>query len=189
MIVSDGEGRSLQKMRWGLVPGWWKKTLKELPATFNARAETVVDKPMFRDAFKRRRCLIPASGYYEWLATPHGKQPFYFTRTDGQPVTIAGLWSEWRNPVNNEGVMSATMVIGQANEFVGKFHDRMPVVLEKDQFEAWELGDEKLAASLLEPTPKRNVLQAWPVSRRVNSSKTDEFDEILIERISPVKER
>src|SRR2546428_1144167 len=92
VIERDG-ARALVPMRWGLVPSWWSKPIKEMRvATFNARAETVADKPMFRDAFRRSRCLIPASGYYEWQDTPAGKQPDYFTRRDGQPVTIAGLW-------------------------------------------------------------------------------------------------
>ncbi len=86
----------LVPMRWGLIPAWWGKPLKEFKlATFNARAETVAEKPMFRSAFKNSRCLIPASGYYEWKTTPEGKQPFYFTRRDGQVMTIAGLWSGW----------------------------------------------------------------------------------------------
>ena len=89
----DGK-RDLVPMRWGLVPWWWKKKAKETPATFNARAETVATKPMFRDAFKRKRCLIPASGYYEWQATPTGKQPYYYTAHDGSQLTIAGLWDE-----------------------------------------------------------------------------------------------
>ena len=84
-------------MRWGLIPSWWKKSAKEIPATFNARAETLADKPMFRDAFKRNRCLIPASGYYEWLATPTGKQPYYYTARDGLALTFAGLWDEWKD--------------------------------------------------------------------------------------------
>jgi hypothetical protein len=84
VIERDGK-RELLPMRWGLIPSWWSKPLKEMKvATFNARAETVADKPVFRDAFKRTRCLIPASGYYEWQDTPNGKQPFYFTRRDGQ---------------------------------------------------------------------------------------------------------
>ena len=85
------------RMRWGLVPSWWSKPLKEMKlATFNARAETVATKPMFRSAFKRNRCLIPVSGYYEWQDTPGGKQPWYFTARDGSPaLTIAGLWDEW----------------------------------------------------------------------------------------------
>jgi putative SOS response-associated peptidase YedK len=90
-VIERGGKRELVPMRWGLVPSWWKKTLKELPSTFNARAETVAAKPMFRAAFKRSRCLIPASGYYEWQNTPKGKQPFYYTACDASPITIAGL--------------------------------------------------------------------------------------------------
>jgi putative SOS response-associated peptidase YedK len=86
-------------MRWGLVPFWWSKPLKELRlATFNARLETVTTKAFFREPFKKRRCLMPVSGYYEWQDTPGGKQPHYFTARDGSPVlTIAGLWDEWKN--------------------------------------------------------------------------------------------
>jgi putative SOS response-associated peptidase YedK len=84
VIERDGQ-RELLPMRWGLIPSWWSKPLKEMKlAAFNARVETVMDKPMFRDAFKRTRCLIPASGYYEWQDTPDGKQPYYFTRRDGK---------------------------------------------------------------------------------------------------------
>jgi putative SOS response-associated peptidase YedK len=90
-VIERDAQRELVPMRWGLVPFWWKKKAKETPATFNARAETVAEKPMFRAAFKRARCLIPASGYYEWHGTPTGKQPYYFSARDGSPLTIAGL--------------------------------------------------------------------------------------------------
>ena len=93
-------------MRWGLVPIWWEKKLKEVPATFNARAETVATKPMFRDAFTRRRCLMPASGYYEWHDTPESKQPYYFTRRDGQPITIAAIHDNWTDPATSEAIRS-----------------------------------------------------------------------------------
>ena len=95
-VVGQNGERRLMPMRWGLVPSWWSKPLKELKlATFNARAETVAEKPFFREAFKRNRCLIPVSGYYEWQDTPDGKQPWYFTARDGSPaLTIAGLWDE-----------------------------------------------------------------------------------------------
>ena len=87
VIRLDKEGdRELVPMRWGLVPGWWKKTAKEMPATFNARAESVAEKPMFRDAFKSRRCIIPASGFYEWTGAKGAKQPHLFTAADGSPV-------------------------------------------------------------------------------------------------------
>ena len=95
-VVEEDGKRDLVPMRWGLVPWWWKKRAKDVPATFNARAETIAEKPMFRDAFKRRRCLIPASGYYEWQSTPTGKQPYYFSTENGAPLTIAGLWDKWK---------------------------------------------------------------------------------------------
>jgi putative SOS response-associated peptidase YedK len=110
VIERDGK-RELLPMRWGLVPSWWSKPLKEMKvATFNARAEAVAQKPTFRDAFKRSRCLIPASGYYEWQDTADGKQPYYFTRRDGQPITFAGLWDKWWNKQAGEKINSCAMV-------------------------------------------------------------------------------
>jgi putative SOS response-associated peptidase YedK len=105
-VVSKDDKRWLLPMRWGLVPSWWSKPLKELKlATFNARAETVTDKPFFREAFKRTRCLIPVSGYYQWQDRPGGKQPWYFTARDGSPaLTIAGSWDEWRDRASGEMV-------------------------------------------------------------------------------------
>src|SRR5580698_7075612 len=98
VVTSHDDKRELVTMRWGLVPRWWSKPLKELrAATFNARAETVETKPFFRDAFPRHRCLIPMSGYYEWQNTPSGKQPWYFTARDGSPLTAAGIWDRWKN--------------------------------------------------------------------------------------------
>ena len=103
IVAHDGK-RALVEMRWGLVPFWWSKPLKELRfATFNARVETVTTKPFFREPFKSKRCLMPVSGYYEWQDTPEGKQPWYFTARDGSPVlTIAGLWDEWKNRETGE---------------------------------------------------------------------------------------
>jgi putative SOS response-associated peptidase YedK len=123
--VIEREGRrELLPMRWGLIPSWWSKPLKEMKvATFNARVETLAEKPVFREAFKRTRCLIPASGYYEWQDTPEGKQPYYFTRRDEQPITIAGLWDAWRDKQAGQTVKSCAMVITDANEFVGEVHD------------------------------------------------------------------
>jgi len=107
------------------VPSWWSKPLKEMKAaTFNARADTVAEKPMFRSAFKNSRCLMPASGYYEWKTTPDGKQPFYFTRRDGQVMIIAGLWDEWTDRASGEKLKSCTMLITEPNKFVAVVHDR-----------------------------------------------------------------
>lgn len=179
----DGE-REIATMRWGLIPGWWSKPLKEMKmATFNARAETVAEKPMFRDAFKKTRCLLPASGYYEWHDTPGGKQPFYFSRRDGQVMTIAALWSDWKNKETGENLKSCAMVITEPNKFVGEVHDRMPVILEAKNFEQWESGDVRDAAALMKPAGE-DVLQKWPVSKRVNSSRADDDDATLIEKIT-----
>jgi putative SOS response-associated peptidase YedK len=107
-------------------------------ATFNARAETVGTKPVFREAFERTRCLIPLSGYYEWQDTPGGKQPWYFTTADGSPIpTAAGLWDEWKNRETGERLKSCTMIITEPNTFVAEVHDRMPVLLTPDQFAPW----------------------------------------------------
>jgi putative SOS response-associated peptidase YedK len=116
-------------------------------ATFNARADTVAEKPMFRGAFKQRRCLIPASGYYEWHDTPEGKQPYYFTRRDGQVMTIAGLYESWLNKETNENVKSCAMVITVPNQFVAEVHDRMPVVLEKNDFDGWLTAGEMILSN------------------------------------------
>jgi putative SOS response-associated peptidase YedK len=181
-IVSTEGTRTLERMRWGLVPGWWPKPLKELKlATFNARAETVDEKPMFRSAFKHKRCLIPVSGYYEWQDTPGGKQPWYFTARDGSPaLTIAGLWDEWTNPESGKPLKSCTMIITEPNEFVAEVHDRMPVLLTEQQFDPWLTGE--VGVEYLKPAPN-NFLQKWPVSKRVNSSRADDNDATLIEKI------
>ncbi len=179
VVSSDGK-RELVTMRWGLIPGWWSKPLKEMKvATFNARAETVAEKPMFRRAFEKSRCLIPASGYYEWRDTPEGKQPYYFTHRDGQPVTIAGLWDQWHERPLGAIIKSCAMVVTDANQFVADVHDRMPVILEPNDFEQWEHGDPKDAAALMKPAGD-DVLQRWPVSKRVNSSRAADDDPSLI---------
>ena len=119
-VIKRERRRELVPMRWGLVPSWWKKKAKEAPATFNARAETVAEKPMFRDAFKRSRCLIPASGYYEWQNTPTGKQPFYYATRDGSPLTFAELWDEWKDVETRQPLMSCTMIITNANDLAAR---------------------------------------------------------------------
>jgi putative SOS response-associated peptidase YedK len=181
-VVTAHDGKhDLVSMRWGLVPRWWSKPLKELRmATFNARAETVETKPVFRDAFKHSRCLIPMSGYYEWQNTPSGKQLWYFTAADGSPIlTAAGLWDEWKTRETGERLKSCTMIITEPNDMAAQIHDRMPVFLTETQFTPW-LGGEA-GAGILKPVPN-DYLQRWPVSKRVNSSKADADDATLIEQ-------
>lgn len=184
VVIRGDDKRALVQMRWGLIPGWWKKPLKEMRmATFNARSDTIDEKPMFRESFERRRCLMPASGYYEWVTAPDkSKHPFYFTRADGQPLTIAAIQDAWKTPETGERIRSCAMVITEANSFVSEVHDRMPVILEPKDFDQWERGDLKDAAALMKPAPE-NLLQKWPVSKRVNSSKAEKNEVELIERV------
>jgi putative SOS response-associated peptidase YedK len=175
VVIERGGKRDLVPMPWGLIPNWWKKSTKEIPAIFNARAETVATKPIFRDAFKRSRCLIPASGYYEWLPTPTGKQPYYYTAGDGSPLTFAGLW---------DALKSCTMIVTNANALAAKVHDRMPVLLQPQDFDDWL--KRTTGTEFLKPAPD-DYLQAWSVSRRVNSSKTAGDDPTLIDQAAACK--
>jgi putative SOS response-associated peptidase YedK len=181
-IVAEDGKRELMRARWGLIPGWWSKPLKELKlATFNARAETVAEKPFFRGAFKRKRCLIPVSGYYEWQDTPGGKQPWYFTARDGSPaLTVAGLWDEWTDKETGKPLKSCTMIIGEPNEFVAEVHDRMPVLLAERDYDLWLRAEAGI--ELLKPAANE-LLRKWPVSKRVNSSRADDDDPTLIEKV------
>jgi putative SOS response-associated peptidase YedK len=175
-------GPELVQMRWGLIRGWWKKTAKEVPSTFNARAETVAEKPMFRSAFKRTRCIVPASGYYEWRAVDGSKQPYFISAANGAVLSIAGLWDQWKDPLTGEAIPSATLIITAANDFSRAIHDRMPVFLERQDDDAWLTG--KAGVELLRPAPN-DLLRMWPVSKRVNVSGRGDDDPSLIE---PVKD-
>jgi putative SOS response-associated peptidase YedK len=126
---------------------------------------------------------MPVSGYYEWQDTPTGKQPYYFTAGDGSPVlTIAGVWDTWRNRESRETLRSCAMIITDPNDFIGEVRDRMPVLLQPSDFDAWLSGSAGL--ELLKPADN-NLLQRWPVSRRVNSSQAPADDPTLIERAEP----
>ncbi|MBP6010622.1 MAG: SOS response-associated peptidase [Alphaproteobacteria bacterium] len=176
-VVTHGDdGFKLEHMRWGLAPFWWKKPLKELPATFNARAETVDTKPMFREAFKRRRCLIPASGYYEWQDTPTGKQPWFFSPASAPLFLIAALWETRKDPEPpGDTVRSTTMIITEPNAFTARYHDRMPVLLDRGDVLPWLTEG---GAGLLRPAPDE-VMRVWPVARTVNSSKAPDSPELV----------
>ena len=181
VVLPAGGVRQLVSMRWGLIPSWWSKPLKDMKlATFNARADTVATKPMFRSSFKRNRCIIPASGYYEWQTTPRGKQPYYFTPKDGPILSIAGIWDEWMNPETGKPLKSCTMIITEPNEVAAKVHDRMPVLLSPNQFEHWLSG--KAGTEILRPAPERMITMR-PVSKRVNSSRADDSDASFIDAV------
>lgn len=178
-LTEDGE-RELVRMRWGLIPAWWKKPLKELPATFNARAETVAEKPMFRSAFKSRRCIIPASGFYEWTGAAGAKQPHLFTAADGSPLlAFAGLWERWRNPETREEVLSCTIVVSGASSWMEACHDRMPILLQADQFDRWLDGT--MGAEELLPAAA-SALREWTVTPAMNRTGYGDEDPTIIER-------
>ncbi len=177
VIVRQGAmGRELVPMRWGLIP-WWAKDPKTLPLMINARAESVADKPAYRDPFRYRRCLIPASGFYEWQDRGRGpKQPYAILPTAGGLIAFAGLWETWSGPDGSE-IDSAVIVTTGANRRLQPLHERMPVVLEPQDFEAWlsPATTPKDAAALLKPA-REDLLTFNPVSLRVNAVANDDAE-------------
>ena len=183
-VADRGQGREVLPMRWGLVPSWWKKPLKEIPATFNARAETVSAKPMFRDAFRRRRCVVPASGFFEWTGAAGGKQPHYFSDAAGGTLLFAGLWDRWTDPASGDQVLSCTVIVSGANAWMAPYHDRMPVLLGAADVEPWLGGG--AGPEVLRPAAEAS-LREWPVSRRVNGVGGGD-DPALVEPVPPEAE-
>jgi putative SOS response-associated peptidase YedK len=170
--AEHGSGLALRTARWGLIPGWWKDATPPR-SSFNARAETVSSKPMFRDAFRRRRCIVPAQFFYEWTPGLNGgRQPYLFQRRDGETLAFAGLWDSWRTPEGRE-VDSCCILTCAANALLGQLHDRMPVVIEADAIRTWLAGSPALAASLAVPAAPA-VLKAHPVDRRVGNVRNNE---------------
>lgn len=171
-LEGDAERASLRELalaRWGLVP-FWAKDPSIGNRMINARGETVAQKPAFRAAFRKRRCLVPADGFYEWVKTDTVKQPWYIHAASGEPLAFAGLWELWDPPDGAVPLASCTIITTRANEFMRSLHDRMPVVLDAAGRDAWldaATRPENLQA-LLAPAPDA-MLEAWPVSRRVNS--------------------
>lgn len=130
---SEGNKREIQRLRWGLIPSWAKD--QSMGARLiNARAETVAEKPAFRRAFKRQRCLVVADGFYEWQQQDGKKQPYYFRLSNGRPFSFAGLWEEWQSP-EQERIKSCTILTTQANELLQMVHDRMPVILQQESYD------------------------------------------------------
>lgn len=174
IVRETAEGRELAILEWGLIP-FFSKTGKSEYSTINARAETVREKPTFRGPFKSRRCIVPASGYLEWTGPKGDKTPHYFTRTDGQPMAIAGLWDRWQSADKSETKESFTIVVTAANNFACQFHDRMPVILEKDAWDLWMKGEPEIAEALMIPAGEK-VLTERVVSKDVNNVKNNRPD-------------
>lgn len=176
-----GKGNEATHFQWGLVPTW-AKDVSIGSKMINARAETVAEKPAFRHAFRRRRCLIPASGFYEWQGRPSGpKQPFWISAADGGLLTFAGLWESWMSADGSE-LETCTIITTTANETLAPIHARMPVIVAPADFQTWlDVSDETAtaAASALLRSAADDVTTAQPVSTRVNSVRND--DASLIE--------
>ena len=168
-IVADESGsKHLKSMRWGLIPSWAKdETIGN--KLINARSETIAEKPSFRSAFKRRRCLIPASGFYEWKTENGIKQPWYISLVSGEPMAFAGLWETW-NSKEGEGIERCCIITTAANSFMEPIHDRMPATLNPEQWPLWLSQQEHLPDKLLPLicSQESKSIQAWPVTRELN---------------------
>ena len=170
--LSGKDYRQLDKLRWGLIPGW-AKDMKISYRMINARAETLAQKPSFRTAFKKRRCLIAADGFYEWLHSGKTKQPYFVHMKNGDVFGFAGLWESWTS-TDGTIVESCTIITTSANDLIRKIHDRMPVILQPAKYEAWlnEESPENSLQPLLVPYPAAEM-EAYRVSSEVNSPKND----------------
>jgi putative SOS response-associated peptidase YedK len=175
VVVRAGDrGRELVPMRWGLIPAW-TKDLRSAPLLINARAEGIATKPAFQHAFRRRRCLVPATGFYEWQAPGRrAKQPYAVRPADGRLVAFAGVWETWFGPDGSE-IDGAAIVTVSSNGTVSVIHDRMPALIAPEDFDAWLSGeaDTAAAAALLEPAPEELFI-CVPVSTRVNAAANDD---------------
>lgn len=169
VLVRDGGGLALALYRWGLRPSWARD---KAPEPINARSEDAAGKPYFRAAFRARRCLVPASGFYEWQRTADGKVPHWIHRADGEPVTFAGLWEVW-TPRDAEPVHSFCILTTGPNPAMRPIHDRMPVILEGDEREAWMDPEAPPANLQALMRPWGGELRAHPVSTRVNSPRNE----------------
>jgi len=162
--------RELALLQWGFVPAWARDP-SSMRQPINARGETVESKPMFRDAFRKRRCLIPADGFYEWKPGAGGKQPWRIQRADNAPFAFAGLWDRWRGR-DGQVIESCVIITTDANEAMRPIHDRMPVILDIGRFGRWLEASPVEASDLIEPY--KGSLEMYPVSRRVNDPSHDD---------------
>ena len=174
--LNDETGqRELAQMRWGLVP-FWAKDSKIGFSTINAKAETLATSPAFREALKRRRCLIPLDGFYEWQTlSPKLKQPYAISLKSGMTFALAGLWETWKDKASGLALETYTLITTDPNELMDPFHDRMPVIVHPRDYERWMAPAEpsRLPLDLLRPYPPEDI-SAWKVSRAVGNVKNDD---------------
>jgi putative SOS response-associated peptidase YedK len=168
-LSREGE-RHLDALKWGLIP-YFTKDLKKARKPINARSETVTKSGMFKEAFARRRCLVPAPVYYEWRDDPEGKTPFAVARVDGDPVAFGGIWEAWRSP-EGERLQSFATITTEANELLAPIQDRMPVIIEKADWPIWLGEAEGDPAALLRAAPN-DVLRVWRIDKKVGNVRND----------------
>ena len=188
VVVQREERRAITSYRWGLIPHW-ADAAKVGSRMFNARAETLTASPAFRDAFRRKRCLVPVDGFYEWHSEGTRRQPFAIARGDGRPLALAGLWSGWRDPAADRVVRTFTIITCRPNDQMAGLHDRMPVIVPDDAWTRWldpALEDPAELQGLFEPSDEVE-LRIWPVSLLVNNVRNDgpELDEEVPEVRAP----
>jgi putative SOS response-associated peptidase YedK len=175
VVRLDRDGRrELAVLRWGLIP-FWAKDEKIGFRSINARAESVATAPAFREALQHRRCLVPVNGFYEWKRLPDGgKQPYHIGMRDGSPFALAGLWERWKKGA--QPIESFTIITGEPNSLTAALHDRMPVILEPDHWDAWLTAKDTAAPlTMLQPFPAQ-LMVAYPVSPKVGNVKNDTPD-------------
>ena len=176
--MNEGGGRVGAMMRWGLIPPWSNDPIKE-PMLNNARGDAVFTKPTFRDAAKKRRCLVPVSGFYEWQEREgeKRKQPYWIGRADREPFCFAGLWEVWRDRANPDAspLESFTIITTEPNALVAPIHDRMPVIVAPQNWETWlnPATQQTVVQGLIHPYTGED-LETFPVSKTVNSTERDD---------------
>jgi putative SOS response-associated peptidase YedK len=174
VVVERGDRRAVTAYRWGLIPSWADDP-RIATRLFNARAETVATSGAFREGFRRRRCIVPVDGFYEWRREAGRRIPFLVTRDDGLPLALAGIWSAWRDPLSELTRRTFTIITTTPNEVMAGIHDRMPVVLEPDAWDLWldpELLDTGELHGLLRPAPS-GPLRLVEVRPLVNNVRND----------------
>lgn len=180
--ASEAGARRLSALRWGFVPKWYD-TLTDGPLLINARAETIAEKPAFRDAARNRRCLIPTAGFYEWARDGDTRRPWFIQSRDSAPLVMAGIWQSWAR--GEEGIETCAIVTCAANDTMAKVHHRMPVILDPTDWPLW-LGEAGHGAARLMQAAPESALEMWRVDRRINSSRSSGPD--LIEPIDDATE-
>lgn len=174
VLVGHDDKPVMDELRWGLIPSWAKDASVGVRA-INARAETIAEKPTFRDAFRKRRCLVPASGFYEWRRDGKTKTPYYFTSRE-EPVVFAGLWERWTDGA--ETIYSFTIITTEANGMMAPIHDRMPVILQRSDWRTWldpDCQDRSRLQSLLRPADE-DLLESWEVGAYVNNVRHEDAE-------------